>query len=121
MQHDQPQQDATRKLLTAIIGGESLAYWTTIFANEDVCVEPLLKFDEACNHVQLQSRGMLVEVDAFDGTKQRQIASPFKLSAADINYRHTGAPLGYHNREILEELDLDHNAIEILNASGALG
>jgi crotonobetainyl-CoA:carnitine CoA-transferase CaiB-like acyl-CoA transferase len=43
------------------------------------------------------------------------------LSAADINYRHSGAPLGYHNQEILEELDLDDNTIETLNASGALG
>ena len=121
IQHNQWQQDATRELLASIIGCETLAHWTTVFANEDVCVEPVLRFDEACDHAQLQSRGMLVEVDAFDGTKQRQIGSPFKLSAADINYRHSGAPLGYHNREILEELDLDDNAIQILNRSGALG
>lgn len=114
-------QGATRELLENIIVRKPLAQWSSLFASEDVCVEPVLTFEEACQHAQLQARDMLVDVDTFEGTKQRQIGTAFKLSAAQVNYNYSGAPLGYHNRQILKQLNLDDDAIEKLHASGALG
>ena len=62
--------------LGALIGGQPLAHWQSVFAEADCCVTPVLRLDEALVHPQLVAREMVVEVG---GT--RQYAPPFKLSA----------------------------------------
>ena len=62
--------------LSALIGGQPLAHWQSVFAEADCCVTPVLRLDEALAHPQFVAREMVVEVG---GTKQ--YAPPFKLSA----------------------------------------
>lgn len=84
----------------------TLAEWEARFSTIDACVEPVLSFAEACEHPQMQARAMLVEVPSLEGRPQKQLASPFKLSATPPEYRHAGVSLGSHTSEVLHELGL---------------
>ena len=80
-----------------------LAEWIAVFAPLDVCVEPVLTVPEALAQPHVAARGLVVDVPRPGGGAQRQIASPWRFSAAAADYRQTGAPLGAHTAEILRE------------------
>lgn len=88
--------------------------WLTIF-NDDFhgCVEPVLTFDEACEHPQIKAREMVVDVPSEQGT-QKQIASALKFSSSPATYKHIGAKLGEHTQEILQELGYSIEEIKAL-------
>lgn len=75
--------------------------WSEIFAALDSCTEPVLSFEEACEHPQITSRDLLIDVPKEDGSVQRQIASPIKFSETTPEYRYIGVKLGQHTDEIL--------------------
>jgi alpha-methylacyl-CoA racemase len=64
--------------------------WQQIFSEQEACVEPVLTFAEACEHPQIISRGMVVEVPTKDGGTQPQIACPIKTSVLTPVYKHIG-------------------------------
>lgn len=82
--------------------------WRTIF-NDDFhgCVEPVLTFEEACNHPQIRAREMITSIDG-----QQQIASPIKFSDAPPVYKHKGAKLGEHNEEVLRSIGYTEEIIQ---------
>ena len=121
LQHKPAQQSELRTLLSSIISEKTLEEWREIFAEEDVCVEPVLNFEEACMHPQLVSRGMVTEIESLEGHQQNQISSAFRLSASPPQYAFSGAPLGFHNRQVLEELGIDEKRINDLLECGAFG
>jgi len=82
--------------------------WITIFASIEACVEPVLSFAEACEHPQLLSRQMLVDVPTPNGKTQRQIATPIVFSATPNQYRLSGTALGSDTKNVL----LAHNFSE---------
>jgi len=63
----------------------------------------VLSFEEACEHPQITSRELLVDVPKEDGSVQRQIASPIKFSETTPEYHYIGARLGQHTDEILSD------------------
>lgn len=83
------------------------AEWTAVFAEQDVCVEPVLTIPEMLEHPQVQARRLVVDVPKADGTMQQQIASPIKFSVGEAAYRGVGTAVGAHTREILQELGYD--------------
>ncbi len=90
--------------------------WLEIF-NEDFhgCVEPVLTFDEACEHPQIIARNMLVDVPKPDGTMQRQIGTALKIDGVDPNYQFVGAKMGAHTEEILSQYGYSPEQIERLS------
>lgn len=89
--------------------------WLHVFDYSfDGCVEPVLTFKEACEHPQLKSRNMLVQVPTADGGTQIQIGSAFKFSDAQPQYKHIGAKLGEHNYDILRKLGYSDEQIDEL-------
>ncbi len=100
--------------IAAAIKAKPLAEWQAIFENIDACVEPVLRFNEACEHPQIKARDMLVQVPSLEGEAQTQIASPFKMSATQPAYRYAGASLGRHSRDVLQEIGLDESEIDAL-------
>lgn len=95
--------------------------WLEIF-NEDFhgCVEPVLTFEEACNHPQLQARNMIVDVPKPGGTPQRQIGAALKFDGVEPTYKFVGAKLGAHTEEILTEYGFSTEQIQHLQQSGIL-
>lgn len=109
LQPDREEQQAVKGEVAAEIEKKTLAAWTAVFAERDVCVEPVLTLPEALDHPQTQARGMVVTVPKAEGGAQRQIANPFKFSAAEPAYRHAGVPLGAHTEQVLAEIEYDQD------------
>lgn len=84
------------------------------------CVEPVLTFDEACEHPQLQARNMVVEVPKPDGSTQRQIGTALKFDGVEPNYQFVGAKMGAHTEEILAEYGYSAEKISLLRANDIL-
>ncbi|MBP6470099.1 MAG: CoA transferase [Chloroflexi bacterium] len=98
-----------------------LAEWTAVFAEQDVCVEPVLTIPEMLEHPQVQARRLVVAVPKADGTMQQQIASPIKFSAGEAEYTGVGTAVGAHTDAILQELGYLSEQITDLRQQGALG
>jgi len=69
---------------------------------------------------QVQARGMTVAMDHPLTDRLRLVASPMKLSATPVSYRHAPPLLGQHSQEILREAGLDEARIEALRAQGVV-
>ena len=95
--------------------------WINIFAQRDVCVEPVLTIPEMVEHPQTQARGMIVDVPKIDGTSQKQIGSPFKFSQSEAEYQQVGGAVGAHTHDVLRELGLSEDEIQHLQESGVFG
>lgn len=93
-----------------------------VIFNEDFhgCVEPVLTFEEACEHPQLISRNMLVEVPKKDGQTQKQIGTALKFNDFEPQYLHVGAKIGEHNEDILTKLGYSTETIQKLTEEGVL-
>lgn len=77
--------------------------WQEIFQEVEACVEPVLTFDEACNHPHTQARGLIVDVPDLNGGYQKQIGCPIKTSLFTPEYKHVGMEPGSHNKQYLAE------------------
>lgn len=95
--------------------------WLEVF-NEDFhgCVEPVLTFEEACNHPQIQARNMIVDVPKEDGTTQKQIGTAIKFDGVEPTYKFVGAKIGEHTVEILKSLGYSDEEIETFHQMGVL-
>ena len=76
-----------------------------VFGPLDACVEPVLTVEEALGHPQTTARGMVVDVPKPDGAMQRQVASPFRFSGSQAQYRHIGVSAGRDTDAVLTEID----------------
>ena len=101
---DHPEMDRLKAEMKKIIAGKTRDEWAEIFSRFDACTEPVLTIGEMCEHPLTQARGMIVEVPKPDGSVQRQVGSPFKLSATPPEYRSVGPKLGEHTDEVLQSL-----------------
>lgn len=108
------QQQAIKEDVRQAIQSKTLAEWQAIFAQLDVCVEPVLTTKEALAHPQVQARKMIVDVPMQEKTQQ-QIGSPIKLSGYEPDYKFSGSPLGQHSFEILSQIGYTKEEIEALH------
>jgi len=75
---------------------KSFKEWHEIFANLDVCVEPVLNLSEALNSPLAQQRGWIVDVPLQNNTAdtEPQLACPIKFSRSKMRYSFIGQKLG---------------------------
>jgi len=78
------------------IKAKTFKEWHEIFANLDVCVEPVLSLSEALNSPLAQQRGWIVNVPLQNNTPdtEPQIACPIKFSRSQMRYSFVGQKLG---------------------------
>ncbi len=114
-------QQAVKAEIRRMILAKSLADWTAVFAQRDVCVEPVLTIPEMLQHPQVQAREMVVNVPKADGTMQQQIASPYKFSRSQADYQASGTAPGAHTTEVLAALGYTPADIAALHNQGVLG
>ncbi|MDP1652845.1 MAG: CaiB/BaiF CoA-transferase family protein [Rhodocyclaceae bacterium] len=105
----------TRRELEVTFAGQPLAHWAALFENVDCGVTPVLSFEEAMTHPQLQARGMLPEIDGL-----RQFAPPCKLSGVDFAVRNPAPKVGADGTAILREAGYADDEIEGLRKSGVI-
>ncbi len=117
---DAANQQTFKHEIRAVIQSKTLAEWCDIFAQYDVCVEPVLTTTEALAHPQTIARDMLVSVPRTNGGMQQQIGTPIKLSNHTPTYKHIGVKLGTHTRQILSEIGFEESEIDELEAQGVV-
>jgi crotonobetainyl-CoA:carnitine CoA-transferase CaiB-like acyl-CoA transferase len=111
----------TKEAIRAAIATRTLAEWMALFAQLDLCVEPVLSVGEALAHPQTQARQMIVPVPKPDGTPQLQTANPIKFSSGQPHYRHTGTALGAHTLSILHEIGYTDSQVRDLQQANVFG
>ena len=118
MSMDGQMQPNVKAEIAVVIEQRSLVEWQTVFAPLDVCVEAVLTIEEALAHPQSVERGLIVEVPQPDGTCQRQVASPFRFSGSQAQYRHIGVEAGQDTDAVLAEIDYSVEEIASLRERG---
>ena len=75
---------------------QSCATWQQVFAQHDVCVEPVFTLDEALHSPLAQQRGWTVEVPIQQNAEktETQLACPIKFSRSQMRYDYIGQALG---------------------------
>lgn len=101
--------------LEALFASQPLAHWAALFEKVDCGVTPVLTFEEAMAHRQLQARGMLPEVDGL-----KQFALPLKMSGLDFAVRHPPPKVGADGTAILREAGYVDAEIDALRAGGVI-
>jgi len=114
-------QQALKSKVRSVILQKTLAAWTAVFAEFDVCVEPVLTIPEMLDHPQTQARNMIVQVPKPDGSSQRQVGSPIKFSATEAGYTHVGGDLGAETTAMLQEVGYREDEIEAMQKDGLFG
>lgn len=112
-------QGPLKQDIAEVMKTRTFAEWVTVFSALDACVEPVLSFNEACEHPHIQERELLVEVPTASGGTQRQLASPVKFSATPPRYDFTGAALGAHTDEVLKGAGFGEEEIAAMRKTGA--
>src|SRR5690606_6742192 len=87
---------AVKQAIQNKIKTKSLAEWQMLFAALDVCVEPVLKLEEALRSDLAQQRGWVVQVPLKSKSPQNDahLSCAIKFSRAPIRYEFVGQQLG---------------------------
>lgn len=116
-----PKMDALKAEIREVMSSKTFDEWVAIFAKEDVCVEPVLRMDEALAHPQCAARNMVVDVPKPNGGTQRQIGFPIKFSEIEPKYERIGCALGEHTDEVLGEAGYASAELAALREVGVFG
>lgn len=113
-------QPLIKSRFTKVFKTKTQQQWQTIFADLDLCVEPVLTMLEACEHPQLIARNMLSNVPHQQTGRQKQLSFPIKFSNFKANYQHVGKNLGEDSKAILSNMDYTDQDIEQLIQAGVV-
>ncbi len=97
--------------------------WFDALRDADISVGKVYDLEEALDDPQIQSRGMVVELEApgVPGGKARQPGIPFRLSETPGAVRSPGSMTGQHTAEVLAALGYMPARIEELRRWGVAG
>ncbi|HEY9855407.1 MAG TPA: CaiB/BaiF CoA-transferase family protein [Stenomitos sp.] len=113
--HPEWRQERSEAVLKAALGGffaeRSREEWAAWAEGKDICLEPVLAFDEAIEHPQVRARG-LVATD--------QLRSPVPYPDVEAGPRTPPPRLGEHTEAILAELGIDRAECQSLRERAIL-
>lgn len=116
LSHKVEHQQAFKMQLKDLFKSKSFIHWQTLFRSIDACVEPVLTIDEACQHEQINSREMIVDVDGI-----KQVGCAVKMSASPARYDFKGSSLGEHNQILQQKLGFSEQQMNQFKAKGVFG
>ena len=80
----------------------------------------MLTLDELEHDPQIHARNMVVEVEAPDGAKVKQVGISIKLSDTPGSIRSLASKIGQQTEEIMNDLGYTENDVERWRAEGAI-
>nr|WP_295084302.1 CaiB/BaiF CoA-transferase family protein [uncultured Roseateles sp.] len=104
-------------LLAAVIKAQPRQRWLSAMEAAKVPCGAINNLAEAFADPHVQAREMTVAMPHPLSEQLRLVASPMKLSATPVRYRHAPPLLGQHSQELLREAGLDEAQIESLLAA----
>jgi crotonobetainyl-CoA:carnitine CoA-transferase CaiB-like acyl-CoA transferase len=107
--------ERTRRELEALFASQPLAHWAALFETVDCGVTPVLTFEEAMTHPQLQARGMLRTIEGLP-----QFAPPLKMSGLKFAVRTAAPKVGADGTALLRAAGFMDAEIEALSAQGVI-
>jgi crotonobetainyl-CoA:carnitine CoA-transferase CaiB-like acyl-CoA transferase len=87
-------------LLQEYLATQDSAHWLTQFEAAGIPAEPVLSYDEALRHPQVEARGVLTEYEDPERGTQRALAPPVRLSDTPARIRRRAPDLDEHGDEI---------------------
>ena len=109
--------------LRPILAAHNSAHWLEGLQERGIGCGPINDLAQVFDDPHVRARGMVTEVPhpAIGGAPAKLIASPLRLSATPVEYRHPPPVLGEHTEEVLGEvLGLSAAEIESLRAAKAI-
>ncbi|MDT0576019.1 CaiB/BaiF CoA-transferase family protein [Croceicoccus sp. F390] len=91
--------DAATQEVADTIASRTLAEWTSVFADVDACVAPVMTLGETLDHPNTQARGMVVQVTG-GGATTLQYALPIRMTDFTFAVRLPPPALGEHDDEV---------------------
>ncbi|MDD0837628.1 CaiB/BaiF CoA-transferase family protein [Curvibacter sp. HBC61] len=108
--------EVVRAEVQALIGAQTLAWWTERLAEVDCCVTPILKLEQALALPHFAARGMVLPM-AGGG---RQLACPVRMTGFEFELRHPAPAPGEHTEALLAAAGYSAAEREALRAQGAV-
>jgi len=107
-------------LLEDVMRERTRADWLSALESAKVPCGSINSIAEALADPQAQARGAVVGMDHPLTPDLRLVASPMKLSATPVQYRHAPPLLGQHSRELLREAGCSDADIDRWLAAGVV-
>ena len=107
-------------MLETVMRQRARAEWLAALEAAKVPCGSINSIAEALADPQVQARGAVVAMDHALTPDLRLVASPMKLSATPVQYRHAPPLLGQHSRELLLEAGCGAEDIDAWLAAGVI-
>ncbi len=91
-------------LLREILRGRPSARWLTELEAGNVPCGPINNYKEVFEDLQVQHRGLKIEIPHSAGVPSPTVASPMRFSQTPVEYKLPPPQLGEHTREVLGSL-----------------
>ena len=105
--------------LRAAFREKTLAEWTTLLGDAEVCFGPVNSIDDVFADPQVRHRNMIVDIEGPMGP-MRSTGVPIKLSDTPGSIRTPPAIYGEHTDAVLAEIGYSSEQIAALRAAGAV-
>jgi len=119
-EHNSARFDEIKARFTEIFRTKTRDEWWEILSKNDICVGRMLTLDELEHDPQIRARNMVVEVEAPDGAKVKQVGISIKLSDTPGSIRSLASKIGQQTEEIMNDLGYTENDVERWRAEGAI-
>ncbi|MBU6483986.1 MAG: CoA transferase [Betaproteobacteria bacterium] len=113
-------RDALVASMNAVLATRSRAEWLAAFDAAGVPAGPVNTIGEAVEHLQMLSRGMIVETEHPQAGRTKSLGCPIHFSDTPTRITRPAPLLGEHTRELLREYGYDDAGIDALVAAGVV-
>jgi crotonobetainyl-CoA:carnitine CoA-transferase CaiB-like acyl-CoA transferase len=120
MREDKQRYPEMRRIFEQIFRTKTRDEWFELLCKTDVCVGRMLTLDEVENDPQVKARQMVLELDAPDGSRVKQVGVSLKFSETPGSVRMLAPQCGQHTDEILRELGYRDSDVSRWREQGAI-